>query len=94
MIRHVVILKFKDNAPIEKIKKEILNLKNYIDLLHIEVGVDIGFDSSSSDLCIIADFKNLDDLKTYANHPKHIEVINNHIKPYLIQRNVVDYNVY
>ena len=95
MIRHVVILKLKENSDLELIKKEILNLKNEIkEIIHIEVGVDIGFDSSSSDLCIIADFKNLDDLKTYANHPKHIEVINNYIKPYLIQRNVVDYNVY
>ena len=93
MIRHVVLLKLK-NAPIEKIKKEVLNLKNHIKILHIEVGIDIGFDPASSDLCIIADFENLEDLKTYANHPKHIEIINKYIKPYLIKRNVADYNVH
>ena len=92
MIRHVVILKLKENAPINKIKTEILNLKNEItEILNIEVGLDIGFDPTSDDLCIIADFNNIKDLEIYAKHPKHLEVIKNHIKPYLISRNVVDY---
>ncbi len=95
MIRHVVILKLKDDAPLEKIKKEILNLKNIIkEIKHIETGEDIKFDSSASDLCIIADFENIEDLKVYANHPEHLNVIKNYIKPYLIKRNAVDYYVY
>jgi len=95
MIRHVVILELKENAPKEKIKKEIINLKNSInEIKHIETGEDIGFDNSSSDFCIIADFENEADLKIYANHPKHLEVIKKHIKPYLIKRSVVDYYVF
>ncbi len=93
MIRHVVILKLDEKANLEKIKKEILNLKNEIkEIIHIEVGIDIKFDPTSSDLCIIADFNDIKDLEIYANHPKHLEVIKNSIKPFLIERRVVDYN--
>ncbi len=94
MIRHIVILKLKENSPKEKIKKEILNLKNHIkEIKYIEVGLDINFDPSSSDLCIVAEFDNIEFLKIYANHPKHLEVIKTYIKPYLVERNVVDYYV-
>ena len=94
MIRHVVILKLKEDSNLELIKKEILNLKNEIkEIIHIEVGLDIGFDPASSDLCIVADFKDIKDLEIYAKHPKHLEVIKNYIKPNLIQRNVVDYEI-
>ena len=93
MIRHVVILKLKE-TNLKLIKKEILNLKNEIkEIINIEVGIDIGFDPASSNLCIIADFKDIKDLEIYAKHPKHLEVIKNYIKPYLIQRNVVDYEI-
>ena len=94
MIRHVVILDFKKNAPLDIIKQQILNLKTEIkEIIHIEVGEDIGFDPASSTLCLIADFENTEALKTYATHPKHLEVINKYIKPYLLKRAVVDYYV-
>ena len=95
MIRHVVILKLDKNAPINTIKEKILQLSDFIDvIIHIEVGIDIKFDPASSDLCIIADFKDLKDLEIYAKHLKHLEVINNYIKPFLISSNVVDYEAF
>ena len=94
MIRHIVILDLDKNANKKTIKENILNLKNFIpEIMHIEVGEDIDFDPSSSDLAIIADFKDIKDLKIYAKHPRHLEVIKNYIKPYLIKRTVTDYNV-
>ena len=92
MIRHIVILKLNKNANLKVIKKEILNLKQEIkEIINIEVGIDIGFDPASDDLSIIADFKDIKDLEIYAKHPKHLEVIQKHIKPNLIKRTVVDY---
>ena len=94
MIKHVVILKLR-NAPVEEIKNKISDLKNKIpQIKHIETGEDIGFDPTASDLCIIADFENIDDLQIYANHPEHINIIQNNIKPYLIKRDAVDYYVF
>ena len=92
MIRHVVIFKAKENAPIDEFKKRIENLKNEIEeIIDIKVGIDINFDPTSSDFCVITDVKFIEDLKIYANHPKHIEVIK-FLKPYIVERRVVDFN--
>jgi hypothetical protein len=92
MIRHVVIFKAKENAPIDEFKKRIENLKNEIEeIIDIKVGIDMNFDPTSSDFCVITDVKDINDLKIYANHPKHIEVIK-FLKPYIVERRVVDFN--
>ena len=92
MIKHIVILKLKENSPFGEIKEKINELKNYIpEIIEIETGIDIKFDKNPSDISITAIFKNINDLETYANHPKHLEVIQNYIKPYLKERCVVDY---
>jgi len=91
MIKHIVLLKTKENAPLQEIKKKIENLKNEIkEIISIEAGIDINFDPASSNLAIITILKNEKDLEIYAKHPKHIEVIK-FIKPYILERNVVDF---
>lgn len=93
MIRHVVLCKIKQNAPLQKIKEEIENLKEKIEVIkHIEVGIDIRFDSNPSDFCIITEVEDTTDLKTYATHPEHLKVIE-FLKQYLTERRVVDYYV-
>jgi len=91
MIRHVVIFKTIQNAPLEEFKKQIEELKNHIpEIIDITVGIDIKFDPASSDFCVITDVKNVEDLKIYANHPKHLKVIE-FLKPYITERKVVDF---
>ncbi len=91
MIRHIVLCKTKPYSPLLEIKQKIENLKNEIDVIkHIEVGIDIKFDKASSDFAIITEVESLEDLKTYATHPKHLEVIE-YLKNYLTERRVVDY---
>ena len=93
MIRHVVVFKAKENAPLEEFKRKIEDLKNHIpEILHIEVGIDIRFDKNPSDFCVITEVKDLKDLEIYATHPKHLEVIE-FLKPFIVERRVVDYNV-
>ena len=93
MIRHVVVFKAKENAPLEEFKKRIEALKSVIpQIKHIEVGIDIRYDKNPSDFCVITEVENIDDLDIYAKHPKHLEVIE-FLKPYILERRVVDYNV-
>jgi hypothetical protein len=93
MIRHVVIFKAEQNAPLKEFKEKIENLKNIIpQIISIEVGIDINFDPTSSDFCVITDVDNIEDLKIYATHPEHIKVIE-FLKPYILERKVVDYKV-
>ena len=93
MIRHVVIFKAKENAPLELFKEKIEYLKSIIpEIIDIKVGIDINFDPASSDFCVITDVKDLKDLEIYAKHPDHLEVIE-FIKPYITERKVVDFKV-
>jgi hypothetical protein len=93
MIRHVVLFKTKQNAPLQEFKEKIENLKNEIpEIIDIKVGIDIKFDPTSSDFCVITDLNNTEDLEIYANHPKHLEVIE-FLKPYITERKVVDFKV-
>ncbi|NPA10888.1 MAG: Dabb family protein [Epsilonproteobacteria bacterium] len=93
MIRHVVVFKAQKGAPVTEFKTKIENLKHSIpEIIHIEVGIDIKFDKNPSDFCVITEVKDLHDLEIYATHPKHLEVID-FIKPYVLQRCVVDYEV-
>jgi hypothetical protein len=94
MIRHVVVFKTEKNAPLNEFKEKIENLKNEIkEIKHIEVGIDIKFDKNPSDFCVITEVESIKDLEIYANHPKHLEVIE-FIKPFIKQRCVVDYEIY
>ena len=91
MIKHIVIFKAKENAPLQEIKEKIENLKNVIpQIKHIEVGIDIKLDPTSSDFSVLTEVENIEDLKIYATHPKHLDVIS-FLKPYVIERKVVDY---
>jgi len=93
MIKHVVLCKVKPNSPIKEIKEKIEHLKHEIDVIKsIEVGIDIGFDKNPSDFCIITQVDNIKDLEIYANHPKHLEVIE-FLKNYLTERRAVDFEV-
>ena len=93
MIRHLVLFKTKENAPLEEFKKRIEDLKNHIpEIKHIEVGIDIRFDQNPSDFSVFTEVENIADLEIYAKHPKHLEVIE-FLKPYITERRVVDYKV-
>ena len=93
MIKHIVIFKTKENAPLKIFKQKIEDLKNKIpEIKNIAVGLDINFDPDSSDFCVITEVENLKDLETYAKHPDHLDVIA-FIKPYVIERKVVDFKV-
>jgi len=95
MLRHLVMIQFNENSKSSKIafklKSELLNLKNRIDvLLNIEVGINISKSVSAFDLVLIADFKNETDLNIYRNHPDHMKVLHS-IKHISEKINVVDY---
>jgi hypothetical protein len=93
MIKHIVLFKLDKNAPLNEIKTKIEQLKDQIpEIININAGIDINFDPDSSDLSVITDVNGTKELKIYANHPKHLEVIS-FIKPYVLERRVVDYKV-
>jgi hypothetical protein len=101
MIKHIVIFQLAEFAE-GKTKqenavyiKEILeNLKSSIpQIITLEVGINIpDFFDGNQDLVIYSEFANIQDLKTYMEHPEHKKVAN-YIGKVRIARTSVDYEV-
>lgn len=94
MIVHVVMFKFLDKNKqqnISDIKNKLQSLQKHIKtIVTLEVGVDINRSSRAYDMCLIVKFKTQEDLKCYAEHPKHLEVLES-IRGAVEDSKVVDY---
>ena len=83
MIKHVVFFKLapfaEGNSKQENalyLKDKLENLGNLIpELLKIEVFINIlDVSADNYDIVLMAQFKNLQDLDVYVNHPEHVKV--------------------
>ena len=87
-VRHVVLLKFKEDVPISVVSDFIAQAKllpqNIPEIQTYEVGGDIGLAGSANhDLAIAASFSDKAGYLVYATHPEHVKVVQI-IKPWLI----------
>ncbi len=84
MIRHVALFRLKDNvnglnkSEIEvQIRRNVAHMRDSIHAIkHIEVCTnhnDAQAVFDADDLCVLADFANLEDYHTYFHHPVHRE---------------------
>jgi len=94
MIVHIVMFKFKEEGKADNIVKteRMLNdLVNHIDgLLSMEVGIDFNGSERAMDLVLTSTFETVEDLKVYATHPAHLEVVK-FIREVTLESKVVDY---
>lgn len=96
MLKHIVtwtVKKDVENPEVvkERIKAKLEALKNEIpELQSIQVVTTLE-SSSTHDIVLFSEFKNTEDLNIYALHPKHIEVAEKEIKPYLENRCCMDF---
>ena len=83
MIKHVVLFKLaafaEGNSKQENalyLKEQLENLESFIsELIKMEVVLNIpNVSDLNYDLMLIAEFKNLQDLDIYINHPEHVKV--------------------
>ena len=94
MIKHIVIWNFKENE--EKRMKQFLeglnSLKAIIpEIKYMETGVNIN-PNNEYNAILISEFKDMEDLEKYKNHPEHIKV-SNLCKEIRIDRQAIDYEV-
>jgi hypothetical protein len=78
MITHIVLFKLLDCTPekAEAARRVLNGMAGKIpQLRHLEVGVNVVHSDRSYDLALMARFGSLDDLKTYQEHPVHVEVV-------------------
>lgn len=96
MIKHIVMWTFKDDvveADKLEMKRQLEALKGVVPtLIDIEIGLDVVGGDASKDMVLYSEFASMDDLKAYATHPEHLNVVD-FVKPLVSERHVVDYEV-
>jgi hypothetical protein len=77
--RHVVMMKFADGLDhefIDTVRERFNQLPQDIQVIRSFVhGADVGISEGNYDYGVIADFDNLDDYRTYRDHPQHVLLI-------------------
>lgn len=100
MIRHVVMWKIEEMAEgrgrmenVALIKTRLGSLPALVpEIIRMEVGVDIVMEGASWDICLIADFQDLDALRRYQAHPEHVKVADL-VNRTMEKRAVVDFHL-
>ena len=93
MVKHIVFFKLTDNSDKNKelVKKLLLSLQEEVEVLqNIEVGLNFADEDRAYDIALLTDFKNKEDLNSYAVHPYHLEIVKQ-IKKVAVSSKVVDF---
>jgi hypothetical protein len=86
-------MKFPDISQRERAKELLLDMQDKIEVLKlIEVGLDFDGSDRAYHLALITEFDTKEDLKTYASHSVHLEVVN-YLKSINTVTKVVDYEL-
>ncbi|KAL1507324.1 hypothetical protein AB1Y20_008170 [Prymnesium parvum] len=96
-VRHVVMLKLKQDAAEEdklRMVRELSSLKDVIpEIKSFHCGLDAGLAEGNHDFVLTADFASPEDYKAYATHPAHVAVIQEFIKPIVLSRSAVQFTL-
>ncbi len=96
MVKHIVMLDFKDEnkqANLEKVKSMLEALVESVPTLQsMEVGINFSAEERAMDLSLYSSFEDQAGLEAYATHPAHLEVIK-FIKTVATASKVSDYTV-
>ncbi|GAA4101458.1 Dabb family protein [Zhongshania borealis] len=87
MIKHVVLLTWKDSTSqdqIDAVTSAFRALGDEIaEVVSYSFGEDVGIYRGNADYALIAEFQNEADLKAYVVHPSHQELLSNITGPIL-----------
>jgi len=96
MVKHIVMFDFKDENKKENLLKAKVMLEALLEsvptLKSMEVGINFAQEDRAMDLSLYSEFEDKEDLKLYANHPAHLEVVA-FIKSVASASKVVDYTL-
>lgn len=97
MVRHIILWKVKEEYAAEKdsikagVKEGLEGLKGQIEgLQEIKVHTN-GLASSNADVMLESSFASEEALKAYAVHPKHVDVANGKVRPFMEIRLCIDF---
>ena len=97
MFRHVVLLRWVDGATADQraaVESGIAELPALIPEIRSYVfGADAHVNEGNFDLAIVADFDDFDSYLVYRDHPDHVAVIAERIRPILAERAAVQHEL-
>jgi len=95
MLRHVVLLRFKDSTSkeaISEITESLHELAPQISTVRsFSVNVDLGLADGNAQMIIMAEFDNQAGYEFYRDHPEHKKVIAEQIADQLAERAAAQY---
>ena len=96
MIKHIVVWRISDAVDKGKtaqiIKEKLEALKEKIDVLRdIRVGINFNNTDAASDIVLETVFDSKADLQAYQEHPAHVAVGRDYVRPNVSERRVIDY---
>ena len=95
--RHVVTFVFRDDATAEQIAaitEGLAGLPAQIpEIRDYRFGPDLGINEGNHQFAVVADFDSMDDYLVYRDHPAHVTVIAEAIRPILAARAAVQFAI-
>lgn len=95
MVRHVALFHWKQGttaADVSRVEEGLRPLPSQIPCIRsYRFGRDLGLQEGNADFAVVADFDDEAALRTYAQHPVHVAVINERIRPLVRSREAVQY---
>lgn len=97
MFRHIVMFRWAADASDERrarVLRELARLGTLIRGLGVlQVATDAGLVAGNFDVVVTVDFADPDGYLAYAQHPEHLRVIAEHIKPAVSARSAIQYEI-
>lgn len=95
MLRHVVLFTWSGAADEQRRATTLQALRRLPDdvggMSSFEVVDDAGLVDGNADTVLIAEFPDEESFRRYAQHPAHLQVIAEHVRPWLAGRSAVQY---
>jgi len=97
MVRHVVLIKFREDVTADKIDNLVSGLKalpaQISEIKFYQVARDVLKGANSADVCLISDFDDFESLERYRVHQAHKDLVENLILPFLEKITAADFEL-
>jgi hypothetical protein len=91
-LRHIVLLSLDERCDVDGLVDALRALPPVIpELRRYEVGVDAGLSEGNATLAVLAEFDDAAGWAAYRDHPQHVQVVAERIRPHLAQRLAVQH---
>jgi len=97
MFRHVVLMRWKEETTADQLSHMEAGLAGLPALVpeirDYKFGADAGMSPGNFDFAIVADFDDVESYVVYRDHPDHVALINDRIKPLVAERVAVQHEL-